>query len=48
MDRKSIEWQEYKLDIYKRRGMTASVVSTENIIAGIEAREKARKKLATV
>jgi len=44
MDRKSIEWQEYKLEIYKRRGMTACIANTRNIIAGIEAKAELLKR----
>lgn len=43
MDHKSIEWHEYKLDIYKRRGMTASIVLEEMAIEGIKAKSKRLK-----
>lgn len=40
MDRKSLEFHKYKLEIYKRRGMTASVILEEAAIYGIEYRDK--------
>lgn len=44
MDHKSIEWHEYKLDLYKRRGMTASIVLEEMAIEGIKAKARRLKK----
>ena len=44
MDRKSIEWHEYKLDIFKRRGMTASIVLEEMAIEGIKAKARILKR----
>ena len=43
MDKKSIEWHKYKLDLFKRRGMTASIVLEEMAIEGIKAKARILK-----
>ena len=40
MDRKSIEWHETKLRVYKNRKMEYSVAREQAAIDGIKAREK--------
>jgi len=47
MDKRTIEWHEYKLEIYKKRGMLASVTCEELAIEGIKAREKLKTSQAT-
>ena len=44
MDRKSIEWHEYKLALFIRRGMTASIICEEMAIEGIKAKARHLKR----